>query len=398
MKRYVFLILGSISMCIYGLMYNWTVFSPAVQEDLQISAASVANVFSVCQICFTTGGMISGFLYYKLNYKISMIFATVMICGGLFLTSQITSAWMIYLCYSMIFTLGAGFAYKSLLTAVLTWFDDKPGLASGILVMGAGLTAFVFNVPMSVAIETYGWRSAMIILSIIAIIFTMVTAIVVVPANSGKKSAVEIPDDETQIPTSKMLQNAKFYVYFIWSVLLLAGCTSLSGNAVNCGKSFGISATAAASLSMIISLFNSSSRIVYGMIYDKKGRKFAMGIATTLYAIAIGLLFSAFATKSTFLLSGCYVFIGLTFGAVPTLSSTYILKTFGKKYYPSNFSIQGLYSLFSSFSGTMLFSAIFAKTGVYSTSYSFLIGYAIIVVVLYVALNRMFEKTEKKGS
>lgn len=53
---------------------------------------------------------------------------------------------MIYVCYSVMLA-GAGFAYKALLTSVMTWFNDKPGLASGILVMGAGLTAFVFNVP-----------------------------------------------------------------------------------------------------------------------------------------------------------------------------------------------------------------------------------------------------------
>ena len=161
MKRYFYLGLGSLAMCVFGLMYNWTVFAGAVSAELNVSAASVANVFSVCQICFCAGGVLSGFIYYRVRFRASMITASLMILAGLFLTSRAENVMMIYVCYSVMFSLGAGFAYKALLTSVMTWFNDKPGLASGILVMGAGLTAFVFNVPTSLIIESTGWRTAM---------------------------------------------------------------------------------------------------------------------------------------------------------------------------------------------------------------------------------------------
>ena len=122
MKRYFYLGLGSLAMCVFGLMYNWTVFA---------GAASVANVFSVCQICFCAGGVLSGFIYYRVRFRASMIAASLMILAGLFLTSRAENVMMIYVCYSVMFSLGAGFAYKALLTSVMTWFNDKPGLASG---------------------------------------------------------------------------------------------------------------------------------------------------------------------------------------------------------------------------------------------------------------------------
>ena len=70
MKRYLYLIVGTISMCIYGLMYNWTVFSYPVQQSIGITESAAANVFSICQIFLTIGGLVSGFLYYKINYKL----------------------------------------------------------------------------------------------------------------------------------------------------------------------------------------------------------------------------------------------------------------------------------------------------------------------------------------
>lgn len=389
MKRYFYLGLGSLAMCVFGLMYNWTVFAGAVRAELNVSAASVANVFSVCQICFCAGGVLSGFIYYRVRFRASMIAASLMILAGLFLTSRAENVMMIYVCYSVMFSLGAGFAYKALLTSVMTWFNDKPGLASGILVMGAGLTAFVFNVPTSLIIESTGWRTAMTLLAGIAFGLSLLTAVVVRPRGVVKQAGTLATEEEGQVSTGQMMKSARFYVYFIWSVLVLAGCSSLTGTAVSCGVSFGISATMAATLSMIISLFNSLSRVFYGIIYDKIGRKTAMGIATTLFLTAVAILYCAFTLGSTTLLAVSFIFVGLSFGAVPTISSAYILTTFGKKYYPSNFSVQGTYTLFSPFLGTMLFSALFTATQSYPASYSYLIVYALLAAVLLTALNRL---------
>ena len=392
MKRYFYLGLGSLAMCVFGLMYNWTVFSPAVSAQLNVSAASVANVFSVCQICFCAGGGLSGFIYYRVPFRASMLIASLMIGVGLFLTSRADQVAMIYACYSVLFSLGAGFAYKALLTTVMTWFNDKPGLASGVLVMGAGLTAFVFNVPTSLIIESLGWRTAMLLLALIAFVLSLVVSLIVRPRGIVRKAGkLEEGEEEGQVSTGQMMKSTRFYVYFIWSVLVLAGCSSLTGTAVSCGISFGISATMAATLSMIISLFNSVSRVFYGIIYDKIGRKTAMGIATTLFIIAVIILYCAFTLGSTALLAVSFIFVGLSFGAVPTISSAYILTTFGKKYYPSNFSIQGTYTLFSPFLGTMLFSALFTATQSYPLSYSYLIAYALIALGLFFGLNRLLN-------
>lgn len=392
MKRYFYLGLGSLAMCVFGLMYNWTVFSPAVSAQLNVSAASVANVFSVCQICFCAGGVLSGFIYYRVPFRASMLIASLMIGVGLFLTSRADQVAMIYACYSVLFSLGAGFAYKALLTTVMTWFNDKPGLASGVLVMGAGLTAFVFNVPTSLIIESLGWRTAMLLLALIAFVLSLFVSLIVRPRGIVRKAGkLEEGEEEGQVSTGQMMKSTRFYMYFIWSVLVLAGCSSLTGTAVSCGISFGISATMAATLSMIISLFNSVSRVFYGIIYDKIGRKTAMGIATTLFIIAVIILYCAFTLGSTALLAVSFIFVGLSFGAVPTISSAYILTTFGKKYYPSNFSIQGTYTLFSPFLGTMLFSALFTATQSYPLSYSYLIAYALIALGLFFGLNRLLK-------
>ncbi|MEA5026725.1 MAG: MFS transporter [Erysipelotrichaceae bacterium] len=391
MKRKIYLLLGAFAMCTYGLMYNWTVFSAYVQASVNCTVASASMVFSFSQICFCTGGVISGFMYKKLPFNLSMIIASMMISLGLTLTSLSYDVKTMYLTYSLIFNLGAGFAYKSLLTAIIGWYPEKAGFASGILLMGTGLTAFMFNLPTTYAIQAMGWRPAMRLVAVIAGSVSLLAS-TIIRQNRLNNSKAEPADTAEDVNTKAMIHSNKFYIYFAWSILLLAGCTSISGNAVFIAKSVGISVSVAAVLSMAISLCNSLSRVVYGVIYDKKGRKMAMTISTALFVMAVLSLFGVFISRQVLFIYLSYIFIGLSFGGVPSISSTYILKTFGKKYYPSNFSIQGTYSLFSSLLGTTLFGIIYAGTNTMSLAFSYLLVYALLAVILLKVINHLFMK------
>lgn len=394
-KRYLYLAIGTIAMTVYGLMYCWTVFSPFVQTYLQVHVSKVSNIFSFCQIGFCLGGLFGGFTYYKLNYKISMVIASCMMFLGLYIASRANSIMVIIIGFSVMYNFMAGFAYKTVLTAVLSWFKDKPGLASGVIVMGAGLTAFMFNTPLSKMIQQTDWQSTMITLACITGILSILSALFIKPQDKvvNKKSTTS---ETEQVTTQEMMKDSRFYVYFCWSVLLLAGCSSISGTAVNCGLSFGMNHTTAAKLTMIISLSNSLSRIFYGLAYDKFGRNTAMLIATGSFSIAVFLLGIAFVSTSYLLLGIAFLFFGISFGGIPTISSAYILTTFGSEYYPSNFSIHGLYSLFSPFLGTMVYSKLLVITTGGMLAYGYLPIYAVITFVLLMVLNKIIEKRKNR--
>lgn len=269
------------------------------------------------------------------------------------------------------------------------YYKEKSGLASGILLMGAGLTAFIFNYPTSILIYIFNYRFTMKILSFVSFIITMLAALII-------KQNLESNDNQNQdkeacerdVSTLSMLKTSKFWVFFLWSILLMAGCTSIMGNAVNCGIYLGISSTTAALLSSFISLANSLSRIAYGYLYDKKGRKYTMSVVTFLFLFSTIAFLLALYIKSISILILSFLCIGLTFGGIPIIANIFILQEFGSKYYPSNFSIQYLYSLISSIFGTILFSFLFTSSSNYIYAYSFVGLYAIIGVALLFPLNK----------
>lgn len=397
-NRNLVLTIGTISMIIFGLMYNWTVFSRPVSESLNTSVASTTLVFSICQISFCFGGVLSGFLFKKLPYQPSMIVGACLIGAGLFLTSMAKNIILVYLTYSLMFNFSAGFCYKNLLTTVIRWFKDKTGFATGVLLMGCGLSAFVSNLPMTYLIEIVGWRSAMKVLALLAFGISLISAIYITPCKEEKEITTEsiISELKEQVTTKDMVKDSRFYLFFLWTILILAGATTLSGNSVTLAIGFGMSASFGAMLSMVVSLTNSMSRIAYGVIYDYKGRKIAMVMCTLIFVLSITFLNIFIYTKITLFLVLAMIFIGLCFGGIPSIASTYILKTFGNENYPSNFSIQGLYSLFASQLGTTLFGVIYANTNSYEKALSILLIYAILTVGLYILLNKILEIKRKE--
>ena len=144
-KRILYLLLSALSLCVFGIMYTWTVFSSAIINDVGVSASQFTLVFSICLIIYSLGGVFGGLLYTKLPYKTMSIIFAVLVGTGLFLTSLSHSLLELILYFGIIFPFSAGYLYKTLLAAIISWYGDKPGFASGAVLTGIGLSAFIFN-------------------------------------------------------------------------------------------------------------------------------------------------------------------------------------------------------------------------------------------------------------
>lgn len=398
-RRYVYLALATVAMLMAGIMYNFTVFTEAIASDFGVEASTVSLVFSLSQVCFFLGGLVLGFIYKKFKPQVLGAVAAILMSLGLYLSSHTTAIWQLLLTYSILMNFAAGCTYKGVLAAVVPWFSDNLGVATGVMMMGAGLTAFVFNVPVSKLIMATNWRFAMMILSLVSLVLTLIPAVAIqtkpeVPT-SQKKETKAAGNQEGEYTTAQMLKTSQFYLFFIWTVMLLAGCTSVTGNSVGLSRSIGLETAKAAVVSTVISVSNAISRIAYGRIYDKKGRKMAMGITTLFFVIGVCALHLALAFRAMTILIIAFVAIGFSFGGVPTIASTFVLRTFGRKNYASNFGVQGSYSLFSPLFGTTTFSLLYKMTGDYQKSYLQILRYAAISVAMYLVLNKIMAGKEK---
>ena len=200
---------------------------------------------------------------------------------------------------------GLGIGYISPVSTLIKWFPDRPGMATGMAIMGFGGGAFIAS-PLSVWLMArfttpthIGVAETFIVMGLIYLCFMMVgAAIVRVPAAGWMPAGYVAPAQPRRLVTT-----ANVYVYhalktpqfwLIWWVLCLnvtAGIGVLGQASAMSQEMFPgrVTVTAAAGFVGLMSLFNMGGRFFWASVSDYIGRKntyfvfFVLG--TILYSV-----------------------------------------------------------------------------------------------------------------
>src|SRR5580698_7405706 len=201
----------------------------------------------------------------------------------------IHNIWVVYFGYGLIGGIGLGIGYISPVSTLIKWFPDRPGMATGMAIMGFGGAAFIAS-PLSVwlmglfSTPTHvGVAETFIVLGAAYFVFMMVGAFLVrLPAPDWKPEGYVAPTH-----ASKLITTSDVYVYdalktpqfwCIWIVLCInvtAGIGVLGQASAMAQEMFPgkITAIAAAGLVGLMSLFNMAGRFFWASTSDYIGRK-----------------------------------------------------------------------------------------------------------------------------
>src|ERR1700753_526199 len=125
------------------------------------------------------------------------MFTAALCWAGGFLISAIGvyvhNIWIVYLGYGLVGGCGLGIGYISPVSTLIKWFPDRPGMATGMAIMGFGGGAFIAS-PLSVWLMSnfasptdVGVAPPFVVMGIIYFLFMLVgSAIVRVPAEGWK--------------------------------------------------------------------------------------------------------------------------------------------------------------------------------------------------------------------
>ena len=280
------------------------------------------------------------------------MFAAALCWGGGFIVSAIGvwvhSIWLVYLGYGVLGGFGLGIGYISPVSTLIKWFPDRPGMATGMAIMGFGGGAFIAS-PLSVWLMAkfsspthIGVAETFVGLGLIYAVFMMVgSTIVRVPAPGWKPEGYVAPAQP-----KKLITNQNVYVYqalktpqfwLIWWVLCLnvtAGIGVLGQASAMSQEMFPghVSAVAAAGFVGLMSLFNMGGRFFWASTSDLIGRKntyfvfFALG--TVLYAMVP----QTGAAGSVTLFVLCFLVIISMYGGGFATVPAYLRDMFGTRY------------------------------------------------------------------
>ena len=165
-ERSLLLLLGSLSMFLYGTIYSWSIFIEPLETEFSWSRSQVTMAYSIGMVALYIGMTLHGVLASKKSSRYSMLLGASLILAGYSTASRIgpdmqdiARLLVLWLSYGVCGGLGVGICYNGWLTTVVERLPDRPGLASGLLLMGMGIGGFASAQAADLMIRSFGMET-----------------------------------------------------------------------------------------------------------------------------------------------------------------------------------------------------------------------------------------------
>ena len=162
----------------YASRYSFAVFFPVVTEVFGWPRDLGASILSWHLIFYGLTAPLAGFLVDRLGPRKTMLSGTVLLSGGMMLSSLSNAPWHFYLTFGVMAGVGLCLLASAPQTALLrNWFERKRGTAISVLFMGEALCYACFG-GVDRLISALGWRDALLAIGLIlAAVFIPLVAI-----------------------------------------------------------------------------------------------------------------------------------------------------------------------------------------------------------------------------
>ena len=347
-----------IHLCI-GQAYAFSVFNLPMSKLIGIAKSAPDDwkltdlgwIFSIAIVFLGVSAAVFGRWVEEGGPRRAMFAAALCFSGGFLISAfgvSIHQLWLVYLGYGVLGGAGLGLGYISPVSTLIKWFPDRPGMATGMAIMGFGGGAMIAS-PLSVWLMSVfstpthvGVAETFVVLGLVYAFFMLVgSAIVRVPAPGWKPEAYVPPAQAKKLVTTRdvyvyqALKTPQFWL--IWAVLCLnvTAAIGVLGQASAMSQEMfpgRVSAAAAGGFVGLLSIFNMGGRFFWASTSDYIGRKntyfvfFVLGIV--LYSLVP--YFGSAGNLPLFVL--CFLLIISMYGGGFATVPAYLKDMFGTRY------------------------------------------------------------------
>ncbi|GAA2523728.1 OFA family MFS transporter [Winogradskya humida] len=134
-----------------GQVYATSVYKNSFISHFDSSATSVGVIFSIAIVMLGLSAAVGG-TWVERNGPRKAMFVSACFWAAGFLVAALgistKQLWLVYLGYGVLGGIGLGIGYISPVSTLIKWFPDRPGLATGLAIMGFGGGALIAS-PLS---------------------------------------------------------------------------------------------------------------------------------------------------------------------------------------------------------------------------------------------------------
>lgn len=354
----------SIHLCI-GQIYAYSVFNKPMTRILGINQSiegdwkltTLGWIFSIALFTLGASAAIFGKWLERVGPRKAMFVSALCFSGGFLVAAlgvHLHAIWLIYLGHGLLGGIGLGLGYISPVSTLIKWFPDRPGMATGMAIMGFGGGAMIAS-PLSVSLMNYfssptstGVAQTFLTMGIIYFLFMMFGVLTVrVPAEGWKPTGWKPKANSNKMVTNghvdadRAIKTPQFYLLFgILMLNVTAGIGVLGQASVmiqemfsveSVGDKMAVTAAAAGGFVGLLSIFNMLGRFFWSSLSDRIGRKSTYSVFFILGAVLYVTVPFAGRSGSILLFIGCFAIIISMYGGGFATIPAYLKDMFGTR-------------------------------------------------------------------
>jgi MFS family permease len=310
----------AVHLCI-GQVYATSVYKTALVKHFDTSLTAIGIIFSIAIVMLGLSAALFGTWVDRNGPRAAMFVSAVCWSSGFLIGSlgiATRQLWLVYLGYGVIGGIGLGIGYISPVSTLIKWFPDRPGLATGMAIMGFGGGALIASPlsrqlmglydpsydPSNAQSVPAGHAVALLFLTLglVYLVFMLFgAAIVRVPAedwlpegfdpSTVKKKALVTTES---VSAANAIKTPQFWL--LWTVLfcnvtagigILEQASPMIQDFFRRGDTSLVATAAATGFVGLLSLFNMGGRFIWSTTSDYIGRKpiymIYLGVGMLLY-------------------------------------------------------------------------------------------------------------------
>jgi MFS family permease len=280
-----------------GQVYAFSVFNLPLSQLLGITEsvpgdwtlAQLGWIFSTAIAFLGISAAVFGKWVEREGPRKAMFVASLLFSSGFFVSAlgvKLHQMEWLYLGYGVLGGMGLGIGYISPVSTLMKWFPDRPGMATGLAIMGFGGGA-VLGSPLGVALMNFyrtdtdlGVAPTFLTMGGIYLILMMIGMFLIrVPGASWQPNVCNASQSKRMVATTsttadQAIKTPQFWL--LWIVLctnVTAGIGVLSQASPMIQEMFKVSPAEGAAFVMLLSTFNLLGRFFWSSASDYLGRK-----------------------------------------------------------------------------------------------------------------------------
>jgi MFS family permease len=295
----------AVHLCI-GQAYATSVYKAALVAHFESSLTAIGIIFSIAIVMLGLSAAVFGTWVDKNGPRAAMFTSACFWSAGFLIGSlgiATDQLWLVYFGYGFIGGIGLGIGYISPVSTLIKWFPDRPGLATGMAIMGFGGGALIAS-PLSRQLMNWydpaydgtagttpsGNAVSMLFLTLglVYLVFMMFGAFIVrVPADGWRPDGFDPSTVKAKslvttdnVSAANAIKTPQFWL--LWTVLfcnvtagigILEQAAPMIQDFFRNGETSTVAAATAAGFVGLLSLFNMGGRILWSSTSDYIGRK-----------------------------------------------------------------------------------------------------------------------------